>query len=201
MNFTFAGEASWEDSHKNEIEFLKSVASWSGFAASLIETIDRTHQLSPNQLTATRSMMDKMAVKAAKQSSDGIKLAAKVEGSPLADAFIRASGDGQRYVRLTLGEITIAPAGVGSRNQGWLYVKENREYRGKIDPAGIFYPAGGELSDAVLDTVADMIKDPAVAAKAHGLATGQCCCCGRTLTNPESIALGIGPICGGRWGF
>jgi hypothetical protein len=28
--------------------------------------------------------------------------------------------------------------------------------------------------------------------------TSSCCICGRTLTNPESVAAGIGPICGGR---
>lgn len=27
---------------------------------------------------------------------------------------------------------------------------------------------------------------------------GRCCVCGRTLTTPESIELGIGPICAGR---
>lgn len=27
------------------------------------------------------------------------------------------------------------------------------------------------------------------------LPSGQCCCCGRKLTTPESIALGIGPEC------
>lgn len=33
---------------------------------------------------------------------------------------------------------------------------------------------------------------------AYGRETGQCGQCGRTLTNPESIAAGIGPICAGR---
>lgn len=28
--------------------------------------------------------------------------------------------------------------------------------------------------------------------------TGRCCACGRELTDPESIRLGIGPQCGGR---
>lgn len=34
-------------------------------------------------------------------------------------------------------------------------------------------------------------------AAAYGRRTGRCMCCGRTLTNPESIAAGIGPICAG----
>lgn len=36
-------------------------------------------------------------------------------------------------------------------------------------------------------------------AKAFGHRTGRCSCCGRTLTNPASIELGIGPICAERY--
>lgn len=32
-------------------------------------------------------------------------------------------------------------------------------------------------------------------AQEYGVATGVCCMCGIELTNPESIALGIGPVC------
>jgi hypothetical protein len=49
--------------------------------------------------------------------------------------------------------------------------------------------------------IAAAIADPAAAAKAYGLRTGECCICGRTLTNRVSIDAGIGPICAGRWGF
>jgi hypothetical protein len=35
-------------------------------------------------------------------------------------------------------------------------------------------------------------------AKKYGSLYGICCVCGRTLTNEESIADGIGPICGGK---
>lgn len=36
-------------------------------------------------------------------------------------------------------------------------------------------------------------------AKAFGALYGTCCNCGRTLTNEESIAAGIGPICAGKF--
>ena len=35
-------------------------------------------------------------------------------------------------------------------------------------------------------------------AKAWGLQTGTCCVCARTLTDPESVEQGIGPVCAGR---
>jgi hypothetical protein len=38
-------------------------------------------------------------------------------------------------------------------------------------------------------------KDVKAAAIRYGKELGQCSQCGRTLTNPESIALGIGPVC------
>lgn len=36
-------------------------------------------------------------------------------------------------------------------------------------------------------------------AKRFGMLYGTCCVCGRTLTNEESIAAGIGPICAGKF--
>lgn len=35
-------------------------------------------------------------------------------------------------------------------------------------------------------------------ASAFGVATGVCCVCGAFLTDPKSVAAGIGPICAGR---
>lgn len=31
--------------------------------------------------------------------------------------------------------------------------------------------------------------------------TGRCSCCGRELTDPTRVAMGIGPICAEKWGF
>jgi hypothetical protein len=41
-------------------------------------------------------------------------------------------------------------------------------------------------------------EDVRAASIRYGLELGQCGVCGRTLTNPESIAKGIGPVCEGR---
>jgi hypothetical protein len=48
---------------------------------------------------------------------------------------------------------------------------------------------------AVLDEIA---RDPKAALEAYGHELGQCGVCNRTLTNPESIEAGIGPICAAR---
>jgi hypothetical protein len=43
--------------------------------------------------------------------------------------------------------------------------------------------------------------DPAAASRRYGIELGHCGVCGRTLTDPESIARGIGPVCAGRMGW
>jgi hypothetical protein len=35
----------------------------------------------------------------------------------------------------------------------------------------------------------------------YGRATGNCSCCGRELTDPASIAAGIGPVCAEKYGW
>lgn len=55
-----------------------------------------------------------------------------------------------------------------------------------------------ESRDAILAAIA---ADPKAASLAYGRELGHCGVCGRTLTNPESIDAGIGPICAGRMGW
>jgi len=197
--FKFAGEATWADSHAELIEFLAG-ATWSGFAVSLTKFIDKNGHLTPGQEKAAVSMMIKCKARDARKAPVGIKLA-EVKGSPLMDSFSKASDKGRRYVQLTLGNVTISPADKNSKNPGFLYVKEGGEYRGKIDPEGMFFPAGQNIPDKVLKIVRDMITDPAKAAGVYGQKTGNCCCCDAKLTNALSIRLGIGPICRSKWGW
>lgn len=55
-----------------------------------------------------------------------------------------------------------------------------------------------EARDKILALIA---KDPREASIAYGRELGACGVCGRTLTNPESITAGIGPICAGKQGW
>ena len=43
--------------------------------------------------------------------------------------------------------------------------------------------------------------DPRAAASADGILTGRCSCCSRPLTDPQSIEIGIGPICLAKAGW
>lgn len=66
--------------------------------------------------------------------------------------------------------------------------------------------AGSELhrlhSRAVENNVLGRIAaDPKAASIAYGQQLGQCGVCNRTLTNPGSIADGIGPVCAAKMGW
>jgi len=49
------------------------------------------------------------------------------------------------------------------------------------------------------DLIERLAADPLAAAAAYGRDTGECGICHRELTNPESVAAGIGPICRSRF--
>lgn len=50
------------------------------------------------------------------------------------------------------------------------------------------------------NVLAKIAEDPLGALVAYGRETGVCGVCGRTLRDPESVAMGIGPICAGKVG-
>jgi hypothetical protein len=102
----------------------------------------------------------------------------------------------QRLAKLTIGNLTIA-----RKNQDslcWVKWDNCPGVVGKIEN-GTLTLFAGRLVGVSLDTVlADLQRieaDPEAAAVLHGRASGCCSVCSRDLTDPESIARGIGPIC------
>ena len=63
-----------------------------------------------------------------------------------------------------------------------------------------FYPSR-DCSPTVAQNVRDAMEDPYKAAVEYGHMTGQCSICSRPLSNPESVKLGIGPVCRQRFGW
>lgn len=76
------------------------------------------------------------------------------------------------------------------------------------DPANVWYGRlmpNGELSlkrdldsktaNTIRHQLAQFQNDPLAYAKIYGDATGECMYCCRKLTNPQSVAVGYGPIC------
>jgi hypothetical protein len=75
-------------------------------------------------------------------------------------------------------------------------------YYGKIQN-GVF--ASSHLCPAgVFEALQDFAQNPLEAAKLYGTLTGNCCFCGRELTDNKagrSVEVGYGPICAEKWGL
>lgn len=69
---------------------------------------------------------------------------------------------------------------------------------GVIDAAGNFERFGA-CSDLIAETLLDVESRGIEAVADIGRATGRCCVCARELTDAESIAAGIGPVCAGKF--
>jgi hypothetical protein len=109
--------------------------------------------------------------------------------------FETARNSGHKKPIYRAAGLVISRASDHGKNPGALYVKtaEGDEYLGKI--IGTDYtgkPAPGLVAIAA---------DPRGEAVRYGKRTGTCSCCGAELSNPKSIAAGIGPICATKWGL
>jgi Family of unknown function (DUF6011) len=179
------------------LEWLKTNAPTSGFAASLHSWWLRKGALSDKQIAAVENILVRNVQRAEKLAN-----APTVDIKEIEDRFAYAKAKGVARPILRLSVYKFKPAGAASVNAGAIYVTDaesDGRYLGKI--------MGGKLfasRDCDAETEADIIKaaaDPAAAAKAYGIRTGNCCVCGRLLTAAESIDKNIGPICAERFGF
>lgn len=120
--------------------------------------------------------------------------------------FAVANQNGLRRPRIALTindyPLRLARAGDHSRNPGSVYVYRRNEYVGRVDAQGTFFPYGVMDRDGrAREALRAFGSDPLRAAAAHGHATGACCFCRRTLTDPRSVTMGYGPVCAERYGL
>jgi len=189
-----AKAAVWIEAHEELHIFLKKVCSWNGFAESLLRSVSDYGSLTDNQLAAAEKMHTKHIAKQAEVK----KSAPIIDLTKINALFDTARESGLKKPRLHIGSLVISIAPPTGKNVGCLYIKDHGEYAGKIT-------ADGELrklrtaSEDLQATLDKLAASPLEAAKEYGRDTGTCMCCGRLLTDPKSIAAGIGPICEGRW--
>ena len=106
----------------------------------------------------------------------------------------------QGMAKLRLGDVTIA------RKNGdslcWVKWAGHEQVVGKIE-RGVLTVFAGRLRGVTAAEVEARLRvinlDPKAAAARHGQESGNCSVCGRDLTDPSSIALGIGPVCLGNF--
>lgn len=124
---------------------------------------------------------------------------ASINVEPIEAAFRSARSNGIMRPRLRLADFTFSLAPAHGKNAGSIYVKRQDQYLGKVT-ASVFIPTGNVDADTKA-AIISVASDPHNAAKVFGKRTGSCSCCGRELTNKESIDLGIGPICREKFGW
>ena len=168
------------------------------FAASLWQqSYDRG--LSPAQMAwAHKLSCDLLQAESAEDANS------EPQFNRLFSVFQAAKSRGLKRLTLRLSGVSVKP----NRDLTTLWVTSQTEteegnygpqpkYLGKVTPNRL----DSRLSDEVKAVLLEAASDPLTAAVRYGKETGSCSCCGRDLTNPDSIAAGIGPICREKYGL
>jgi hypothetical protein len=196
----------FELAHPDEWAWLiKSAKTGFNFAISLLEAVFKFGDLTPNQLIAVQNGIARDAERNATRAAT--KDASKaIDVARIKQLFDNATKnrlpDSRKPPKLRFEKLTLSLAPPGGKNPGAIYVKRRDgvgTYLGKVVD-GIYSPSYVATPDDVA-TVQSIAADPFAVATAYGIATKRCSCCGAELTNPESIRLGIGPICREKWGI
>lgn len=177
------------------IDGLRGLPFKSDFAQSLLSQYGRNGRLSERQYDAAERMLAKV------KASDARRAAPKVEVdvSRIETLLFTARMSHLKHPKFRAEGLTFSLAGANSKNAGAVYVKHGEEYVGKVMD-GKFHPVSATPAGTA-EAIVRVAQDPRGAAVAYGRMTGNCACCGRELTDPKSVELGIGPICAEKWGL
>jgi hypothetical protein len=192
----------WKDAHPTEWAWIEEKSRRGfDFACSLNAGLHRYGSLTERQVAAIHNCIRKDA-----ERTHAIR---KIEASApscsvtaLETAFAKAKDAGIKYPKLRFADFAFSPAGVRSRNPGAVYVKSRHDgtYYGKVHE-GRFVRSYRECDEETEQAILKVCADPHTAAIAYGKQFGVCCCCGRELTDPKSVAKGIGPVCEKSYGW
>lgn len=176
------------------------------FARDLKAKIEKYGSATDGQLAAIHRCMQRSAERAEKRQQEDAERAVRdasaptIETGKLEEAFAAATRSGLKYPAMRFEGLKISPAPAHGKNPGAIYVKtDDGTYLGKI-VAGKF-SSSRDCTAEQATTVLSAMSDPLATAVAYGKRTGRCSCCGRELTDPASVAVGIGPVCAKNFGF
>lgn len=191
----------FEKANPAEFSWITRNAGKFDFATAMAEAVFKYGDLTERQRDAVHRCMAREADRAA-AAEKRAAAAPSIDGSKLIDAFNRAKDRVRSPDDLVLyfDGFVIYEA---EKYPGTFYVKSGKRwadtYFGKI--MNNRFMASRDCTQEMNTAILAVLDDPAGAARAAGKKTGRCCCCGRKLTNENSIAAGIGPICAGNFGF
>lgn len=190
-------QSKFMEANPDLVEGLRAIAGWHQFAGKLVADFDKWNRLTEKQIIAGRSVLAKVAEKRAERAAEQAKRVTEVPMASIQNMFDTARGNGLKRPRFVTARLVMSLAPATGRNAGAVYVKCDGAYAGKI-VSGKFIPLR-EAPAEVGELVQAVAADPVEAARRYGKDTGTCACCGRPLTDPQSIANGIGPVCESKW--
>lgn len=173
-----------------------AMADWNALAASLAEQHNAGRTWSEKQIAAIESMIARMEENRKQRAAE----AQAVDLSSIVQMFNHARESGYKRPIYRAEGIKISLAPESSANAGALYVKTlEGDYIGKVMDGKFF--STRDATDEHKRAIETIAQNPGEAAIKYGRQTGSCACCGRPLSNKQSVELGIGPICKDKWGF
>lgn len=172
------------------------------FAAKMHKAVLDYGDLTEGQMGGVNKCIARNAERAAaRQVEQQTQADRSIAVANIAAAFAMARAEGLKKLALRYDGIKIKQDKNGEALQ---WVGDHRQWPDQTNYGRIsgdrFMPRR-DCPDAILKALAEIDADPAAAAKVYGKKTGSCCCCGAELTDPVSIANGIGPICAENYGF
>lgn len=200
LTVTARGEIVTFESRLSDDAALDLLQHCTGSFARSLWNQSHNRQLSPAQLAwAHKLSCDLLQQESQQEANSG-----EAQFSKLFEVFKAAKARGLKRLTLRLSGVNVKP----NRDLTMLWVTSQTEkeegnyglqpkYLGKVTPNRL----DSRLADNVKAVLLEAAADPLTAAIRYGKETGSCSCCGRDLTNPESIRLGIGPICREKFGL
>jgi hypothetical protein len=177
----------------------KILASDMAFAKSLVDFFNKRGVLSDKQMFHVREIT--------RRAQDGSATRLNALKVPaIYNLFDGAMGCNKR-LKVALPDsngflIVFKTASSTSSRPGeiFLTLDHSKEYLGRIDTNGIFYPSyGGNNHPTLTATLAEFNDDPVQTVAQYGRLTGICCFCRKHLDDAISIKVGYGPICAKKY--
>jgi hypothetical protein len=202
-NKTAAAEA-WIAANPVEHAWIMKAGVRSNFAAEMGSAIIRYGCLTERQMETVQRLAKADAERDAqwaKERADREANAPAITVAKIEAAINTAIERGIKRPILRLASFKFSPAPVTGKNAGAIYVKSTGgEYLGKVQ-GGVFKRSFATCTEVTEAEIVAVAADPEAAAVAYGKRFGQCACCGKELTNAESIERGIGPVCATKYGW
>lgn len=182
--------------------WIEAKASSFGFASAMQEAVIKYGCLTEKQQETVERLVAKDAERQAQWKAERearVTNAPTVSTELLTAAFDKAIEKGLKRPKLRFDGFVASLAPAAGKNAGAVYLKDGETYLGKIQNGRLF--ASRECPADTVKAIEAAMADPLTAAIAYGKRTGSCSCCGRELTDGESISRGIGPICAEKYAF